>query len=66
MFTISAASSRRCSRQNSLSFGESVVVASRTMRVLIKDYDTEGLDPEVYDVHRNENDDQHTLTDRSP
>ena len=43
-----------------------MVVASRTMRVLIKDYDTEGLDPEVYDVHRNENDDQHTLTDRSP
>lgn len=36
------------------------------MRVLIKDYDTEGLDSSVYDIRCDENGGDYTLTDRSP
>ena len=45
---------------------QDVVVAGGRVRVLIKDYDTEGLDPAVYDIRRDENGDEHTLTDRTP
>jgi hypothetical protein len=44
---------------------QDVVVAGGRVRVLIKDYDTEGLDPAVYDIRRDENGDEHTLTDRT-
>ena len=43
-----------------------VVVAGGRARVLVKDYDTEGLDPAVYDIRRDENGDEYMLTDRSP
>jgi hypothetical protein len=59
---------------------QDVVVAGGQARVLVKDYDTEGLDPAVYDIsprrslrrsqgRRDENGDEFTLTDppsRSP
>ena len=45
---------------------QDVVVVGGRVRVLVKDYDTEGLDPEVYDIRREENGDEYTLTDRSP
>lgn len=45
---------------------QDVVVAGGRVRVLVKDYDTEGLDPAVYDIRRDENGDEYTLTDRSP
>lgn len=45
---------------------QDVVVAGGRARVLVKDYDTEGLDPAVYDIRRDENGDEYMLTDRSP
>lgn len=45
---------------------QDVVVEGGTVHVLVKDYDTEGLDPEVHDIRRDENGDAYTLTDRSP
>ncbi|MGF1611290.1 MAG: hypothetical protein ACFCUQ_17945 [Kiloniellales bacterium] len=45
---------------------QDVTVAGGRVRVLVKDYDTEGLDPAVYDIRRDEIGDEFTLTDRSP
>ena len=45
---------------------QDVTVAGGRVRVLVKDYDIEGLDPAVYDICRDENGDEFTLTDRSP
>ena len=45
---------------------QNVVAEGGAVRVLIKDYDIEGLDPEVYDIRRDESGDPYTLTDRSP
>jgi len=45
---------------------QDVTVAGGRVHVLVKDYDTEGLDPAVYDIRRDENGDEYTLTDRSP
>ena len=43
------------------------VVAQRgVVRLLVKDYDTEGLDPAIYDIRRDENGDQFSLADWSP
>jgi hypothetical protein len=45
---------------------QGVIAEGGAVRVLVKDYDTEGLDPGVYDIRRDENGDLYTLTDRSP
>jgi hypothetical protein len=45
---------------------QDVIAAGGPVRVLVKDYDTEGLDPEVYDIRRDENGDAYTLTERTP
>lgn len=45
---------------------QDVVVEGGTVHVLVKDYDTEDLDPEVHDIRRDVNGDAYTLTDRSP
>ena len=45
---------------------QDVVTQSGVVSVLVKDYHTEGLDPEVHDVRHDDNGDAYTLTDRSP
>src|SRR3546814_7679798 len=45
---------------------QDVVAEGGTVRVLVKDYDIEGLDPEADDIRRDENGDPYMLTDRSP